>query len=42
MSNPLLASSGKDELALHYCLILLIRWLTIGVCLTSSPSQSRV
>jgi hypothetical protein len=38
----LLASLGKDELALHYRLILLIRGLAIGVCLTSSRSQSRV
>jgi hypothetical protein len=36
------ASSGKDELASHYRRILLIRWLIIGVCLTSSLSQSRV
>jgi len=33
---------GKDELALRYRLIRLNRWLTIGVCLTSSLSQSRV
>ena len=33
---------GEDEAALHYRLIPLIRWLTIGVCLTSSPSQSHV
>ena len=33
-------SLGKDELALHFRLILLIRWLTIGVCLTSSLSRS--
>jgi len=40
--SPLLASLGKDELALHYRLILLSRWLTIGVCPTLSPSQSHV
>jgi len=39
---PLLASFGKDELALYHRLIPLIRWLTTGVCLISLLSQSLV
>jgi hypothetical protein len=41
-SNPLLASLGKDDLALHCRRIRLIRLLTIGMCLTLSLSRSHV